>query len=47
MNLSRDEGVSLVNEVLAKLPTDNTTEVVFAPSFVHLYKVAKSIDKNL
>ena len=29
------------NEVLAKLPTDNNTHVVLAPSFVYLHKVAK------
>ena len=27
--------------MLAKLPTDNNTHVVFAPSFVYLHKVAK------
>ncbi|MGY8955089.1 MAG: triose-phosphate isomerase [Flavobacteriales bacterium] len=41
MNLNRAEGIALVNEVLAKLPTDNNTHVVFAPSFVYLHKVAK------
>ena len=41
MNLSREEGIALVNEVLDKLPTDNKTHVIFAPSFVYLYKVAK------
>jgi triosephosphate isomerase len=41
MNLNRAEGIALVNEVLAKLPSDNNTHVVFAPSFVYLHKVAK------
>ena len=41
MNLNRAEGIALVNEVLAKLPTDNNTHVVLAPSFVYLHKVAK------
>ena len=41
MNLNRAEGIALVNEVLSKLPTDNNTHVVFAPSFVYLHKVAK------
>ncbi len=41
MNLNRLDGVALVEEVLNKLPSDNKTEVVFATSFVHLYKVAK------
>ena len=41
MNLSREEGITLVEEVLAKLPTDNNTHVIFSPSFVYLHKVAK------
>ncbi len=41
MNLNRAEGIALVDEVLAKLPTDNNTHVVFSPSFVYLHKVAK------
>lgn len=41
MNLDRLEGINLVNNILSKLPLDNSTEVVFAPSFVHLYKIAK------
>jgi triosephosphate isomerase len=41
MNLNRAEGIALVEDVLAKLPTDNNTHVVFAPSFVYLHKVAK------
>ena len=41
MNLNRAEGIALVNEVLAKLPTNNNTHVVFSPSFVYLHKVAK------
>ena len=41
MNLNRAEGIALVKDVLARLPTDNNTHVVFAPSFVYLHKVAK------
>ena len=41
MNLNRAEGIALVEDVLARLPTDNNTHVVFAPSFVYLHKVAK------
>jgi triosephosphate isomerase len=41
MNLNRAEGIALVEDVLAKFPSDNNTHVVFAPSFVYLHKVAK------
>ena len=41
MNLNRTEVIALVEDVLDKLPTNNNTHVVFAPSFVYLYKVAK------
>ena len=41
MNLNRNEGIKLVEDVLNLLPTDTTTDVVFAPSFIHLYKVNK------
>jgi len=41
MNLNRTEGIALVEDVLAKLPSDNNTHVVFSPSFVYLHKVAK------
>ncbi|MBC8510332.1 MAG: triose-phosphate isomerase [Cryomorphaceae bacterium] len=41
MNLNRTEGIALVEDVLAKLPSDNNTHVVLAPSFVYLHKVAK------
>ena len=41
MNLNRAEVIALVEDVLARLPTDNNTHVVFAPSFVYLHKVAK------
>ena len=36
MNLNRPEGIALVNEVLKKIPLENKTHVVFAPSFVYL-----------
>lgn len=41
MNLKRDEGLYLINDVINLLPLDNKVEVVFAPSFIHLYKVNK------
>ena len=41
MNLKRDEGLDLVNNVINLLHSDNKVEVVFAPSFIHLYKVNK------
>ena len=41
MNLNRAEGIALLEDVLAKLPTDNNTHVIFTPSFVYLHKVAK------
>ena len=44
MNLNRAEGVALVGDVLNRLSSENKTEVVFAPSFVDLYKVAKICD---
>ena len=46
MNLNRAEGKALVEDVLAKLPKDNNTHVVFAPSFVYLHKVAKMCANN-
>jgi len=41
MNLNRSEGLTLVEDVLCKLPVDNKTHVILAPSFVYLHKVAK------
>jgi len=41
MNLKREESLELVSAVLSKLPEDINTEVVFAPSFLYLYKIAK------
>jgi triosephosphate isomerase len=41
MNLNRSEGLALVEDVLSKLPLDNKTHVILAPSFVYLHKVAK------
>ncbi len=41
MNLNRSEGLGLVEDVLSKLPVDNITHVILAPSFVYLHKVAK------
>lgn len=41
MNLNREEGLKLVKDVLSLLPHDNEVEVVFSPSFVHLYRINK------
>ena len=41
MNLNRVEGITLIEDVLKRFSSENKIEVVFAPSFVHLYKVAK------
>jgi triosephosphate isomerase len=41
MNLKREESLELVSAVLSKLPEDKNTEVVFAPSYLYLYKIAK------
>ena len=46
MNLNREEAVALAEQVLAQLPVENSTEILFAPSFVHLYKVAKMCADN-
>ena len=46
MNLNRQEAVALVEQVLAQLPVENSTEILFAPSFVHLYKIAKICTDN-
>lgn len=40
MNLKRDESLKLVEEVLSLLD-NNDVEVVFAPSYIYLYKVNK------
>ena len=42
MNLKREEALVLVSEVLSQLPKDKDTEVVFAPCFLYLYKIAKN-----
>ena len=41
MNLKREGALALVSEVLSQLPKDKDTEVVFAPCFLYLYKIAK------
>lgn len=41
MNLNRVNGIALVSSVLEKLSLGSQLEVVFAPSFVYLYKIAK------
>jgi len=46
MNLNRVEGVALVKDILSKLPSDNNTHIIFAPSFVYLNKVAKLCAEN-
>ena len=40
MNLKRDESLKLVEEVLSLLD-NNDVEVIFAPSYIYLYKVNK------
>ena len=40
MNLTRDQGLLLVEQVLANLPKQNT-QVVFAPNYLSLYKIGK------
>jgi triosephosphate isomerase len=42
MNKTFDEGVKLVNDVLAKLDNKNTI-VIFAPPFIHLKKISELI----
>ena len=39
MNLNSVDGVALVEDVLSQLPTDNSTHVIFSPSFAYLYKL--------
>ena len=41
MNLKRKEALVLVSEVLRQISKDENTEVVFAPSFLYLFKIAK------
>ena len=46
MNLNRVEGIALVEDILSKLPNDNNTHIIFAPSFVYLNTVAELCAKN-
>jgi len=46
MNLNRLDGIALVNDTLRSLCFEVKVEVVFAPSFVHLYKVGKMCAKQ-
>ena len=46
MNLNREEAVALVDQVLTQLPAENSTKILFAPSFVHLRKIAKMCAEN-
>ena len=41
MNLKREQALVLVSEVLSQISKDDNTEVVFAPSFLFLFKIAK------
>ena len=41
MNLNIIDGISLIEAILKRLSLKKKIEVVFAPSFVHLYKVAE------
>ena len=48
MNLNREEGIKLVEEVISLVSSDNNVEVVFSPSFLYLYKVNKMcVNDNL
>ena len=40
MNLTRNEGLILVETVLSNLPNEDT-EIVFAPNYLYLYKIGK------
>ena len=39
MNLDRKQALYLVDEVLSALSNDVLTEVIFAPSYIYLYKL--------
>jgi triosephosphate isomerase len=41
MNLKREEALVLVSEVFSQISKDDNIEVVFAPSFLYLFKIAK------
>ena len=41
MNLNRTESVLLVKEILSRINHNIDVDIVLAPSFVNLYKVAK------
>ncbi len=41
MNLNREEGIKLVEEVISLVSSDNNVEVVFSPPFLYLHKVNK------
>lgn len=41
MNLDRSNAISLAQEVLSNKADNSSVEVVFAPSFLYIYKIAK------
>jgi len=41
MNLKQEEALVLVSEILSQMSKDGNTEVVFASSFLYLFKIAK------
>ena len=47
MNLNRADGISLVENVLKGLCSENNFEVVFAPSFTELYEVASMCTERM
>ena len=47
MNLNRADGISLVENVLKGLCSENNIEVVFAPSFTELYEVANMCTERM
>ena len=41
MNLNRIDGIDLANNVLSRMPLKQEIEMIFAPSFIHLYEISK------
>ena len=41
MNLNREDSVNLSKEIISSIKDDNSIDIVFAPSFVDLYKINK------
>ena len=43
MNLKREEALALASEILSQISKDGNTEVIFAPSFLDLFKQSITI----